>query len=70
MSPQRRVHGRGSLILRKALKRHGGSYEAFAHDILAKSRQTIWRWLDNRTPIPAPVITLLTRYLKENRSNG
>lgn len=54
---------KGTRLLRLAIKRHGGSYEAFAAEVLGRSRTSVWRWLRDKHPIPQAVIPRLKAYL-------
>lgn len=60
---------KGQGLLRDALKKHGGDKDAFAKDVLGRSRVSVWRWQKKKhpTPIPQAVIDRLRTYLNEGR---
>lgn len=47
------------------MKRHGGTVDEFAKQVLGRSRISIWRWLRKSYPIPPAVIVRLKTYLHE-----
>lgn len=53
----------GQGLLRRAVKKHGGSYDDFARQVLGRSRVSIWRWLRGTHAMPSPVIDRLRQYL-------
>jgi hypothetical protein len=58
--------GAGVGLLRRAMARHGGTRDAFARDVLGRSRATVHRWLTGRTKaMPSGVVSRLRVYLKE-----
>lgn len=55
----------GTILLKRAMKRHGGTVDEFAKQVLGRSRISIWRWLRKSYPIPPAVIVRLKTYLHE-----
>lgn len=55
---------KGDLYLRRAIKLHGGSYDAFAKEVLGRSRVSVWRWLRKEKAIPECVIDRLKSYVQ------
>lgn len=56
----------GTILLKRAMKRHGGTVDVFAQEVLGRSRVSIWRWLRKSYPIPPAVIVRLKAYLQES----
>jgi hypothetical protein len=54
----------GSGSLRRAIKMYGGPVNAFAADVLGRSRVSVWRWLNGRETIPLVVVHRLKVYLQ------
>jgi hypothetical protein len=54
----------GSVTLRRAIKAYGGPVNAFAADVLGRSRVSVWRWLNEREAIPLIVLHRLKVYLR------
>lgn len=59
---------KGDVYLRRAIKLHGGSYDAFAKQVLGRSRVSVWRWLRKEKPIPDCVIDRLKTYVQTYRT--
>lgn len=59
---------KGIQHLRQAIKRHGGTYDAFATEVLGRSRTSVWRWLRGTHPIPNTVIARLRLYNKKQEA--
>lgn len=55
----------GQRLLTRALKKYGGHQKTFAHDILGRSRVSVWRWLRGTHPLPQAVIDRLRTYLAQ-----
>lgn len=53
---------KGTGLLRRAMKVHGGTIDSFAREVLGRSRVSIWRWKRNH-PMPEAVIDRLKSYL-------
>lgn len=59
---------KGDIYLRRAIKLHGGSYDAFAKEVLGRSRVSVWRWLRKEKQIPDCVIDRLKTYVQTYRT--
>lgn len=57
----------GVILLKRAMKLHGGGVDVFAKEVLGRSRVSIWRWLRRATPIPMAVQERLRAYCAEMR---
>jgi hypothetical protein len=57
----------GVILLKRAMKYHGGGVDEFAREVLGRSRVSIWRWLRKATPIPRAVQDRLRVYNEEHR---
>lgn len=67
---RRRSNYRGTILLTRALRRHGGTIDEFAKEVLGRSRVSIWRWQRRTHSIPEAVIARLKAYLKETAHAG
>ena len=65
-----RAHRPGTILLQRAMRKHGGTVDDFAKEVLGRSRVSIWRWLRKATPIPEAVRTRLKTYLAEATNGG
>jgi plasmid maintenance system antidote protein VapI len=57
----------GTILLKRAMKLHGGTVDGFAREVLGRSRVSIWRWLRKATPIPQAVRDRLKAYCADMR---
>lgn len=63
-----RINYPGHILLKRAMKLHGGTVDDFAKDVLGRSRVSIWRWLRKLTPIPQAVQQRLRTYCADMKS--
>lgn len=67
---RRNLHSRqrpGVILLKRAMRLHGGTIDDFAREVLGRSRVSIWRWLKKAHPIPKAVQDRLRTYCLEMR---
>ncbi len=68
-----RINYPGHILLKRAMKLHGGTIDDFAKDVLGRSRVSVWRWLRKLTPIPQAVQQRLRTYcadMKARKTNA
>ena len=57
----------GTILLKRAMRLHGGTIDDFAREVLGRSRVSIWRWLRKAHPMPKAVQDRLRTYCLEMR---
>lgn len=57
----------GTILLKRAMRMHGGTIDDFAREVLGRSRVSIWRWLRKAHPMPKAVQDRLRTYCLEMR---
>lgn len=54
---------KGKVHLQRAIRLHGGTLDAFAKEVLGRSRVSVWRWLNDSQEMPDVVVERLKAYV-------